>query len=122
MTDNNVRPLPILWPEGYEPTSEDWAALRTAKNATGYPGLVVPRKAVYGSPGVILAVGALPDWLARFAYIDTLSDIGRLTVALNAILNDPEDPRIGGPEELLSRWMGVEVKQVDEYEDEELVL
>lgn len=118
MTDNteSLRPLPILW--GQEPTGDDWAAVRAAKAATGYKGLVVPRAAVYGSPGAILAVGALPDWLCDFAYIDNTSNHESLTAALNAVLNDPQDPRIGTPEQLLSAWMGVDVKLVEEIEEE----
>lgn len=117
MTDS-IRPLPMFWREGYEPTSEDWAAVREAKRRTGYSGLVVPRRAAYGSPGVILAVGALPDWLCRFAYVDSTRNIEKLTEAMNIVLNDPEDPSVGGPEDLLSRWLGVEVKLVEEIEEE----
>lgn len=114
MTEQNepLRPLPILW--GQEPTDADWAAVRAAKAATGYKGLVVPRQAVYGSPGVILAVGELPSWLCRFVYVDNTNDAEKLTEALNVVLNDPEDPSVGTEADLLSRWMGVEVKEVEE--------
>jgi len=107
-----VRPLPILWGNPEVPTSVHWDAVRAAKAATGYKDLVVPGKAVYGSPGPILAIGKEPDWLTEFALVPNVDDHDRLTAALRAILFTPDDPRMGTPEYLLSQWMGGPVKLI----------
>lgn len=95
--------------DGSLPSGRSLAALRDAKMATGYPGRVLPVKAVQGSPAPILAVGVEPDWLVSFALVPDFSDVGRLTAALTAILIDNDDPRLGGDAYLLSKWMGVDV-------------
>lgn len=110
----SLRPLPILTASRELPAGGALDRLRRAKLATGYSGLVEPRKAVYGSPGPILAVGVEPDWLTEFAFVPNFNDVGRLTEALRAILMNPEDPRIGQPVDLLSKWLGVEVKEVQD--------
>jgi hypothetical protein len=82
--------------------------------ASGYLPLVIPAKAVQGSPEPILAVGARPGWLTRFAYVPDWNDEGRLTNALRAILTNPDDPRMEDREDLLTAWFGVPVKQIGE--------
>lgn len=112
--DGPIRPLPILTRNGELPTGRALDTLRRAKLATGYPGLVEPCKALQGSPEPILAVGVEPWWLTAYAYVPHLFDVGRLTEALRAILINPDDPRIGQPVDLLSKWAGVEVREVQD--------
>ena len=114
MTDTSLRPLPILTPGRELPTGDALAALRAAKQATGYSGMVLPVQAVQGSPAPILAVGCYPDWLTTFAHVPDFSDVGRLTAALRAILVDNEDPRLGDETYLLSRWFGAPVKRLED--------
>lgn len=109
-----VRPLPILTPGRDLPTGGALATLRRAKMATGYSGLLLPRRAVQGSPAPILAVGVEPDWVTDYAFVPDFTQEGRLTEALRAILMNPDDPRIGRPADLLSKWLGVEVKEVQD--------
>lgn len=109
MTEPTIRPLPILTVDGELPAGEALLRLRLAKKATGYLGLVIPCKAVLGSPGPILAVGCEPDWLTSFALVPNLDDVDRLTAALTAILINPDDPRLAGDEYLLSKWFGAPV-------------
>lgn len=113
-----MRPLPILTADGELPTGAALEALRRAKLATGHDGLVLPRKAVQGSPEPILAVGVEPDWLTTFAFVPNLEDEERIAAALTAILMEPDDPRLSREEDLLSKWMGVEVKRLP---DEQLI-
>ena len=109
MSEPTIRPLPILTPSGELPAGEALLRLRQAKKATGYLGMVVPCQAVLGSPGPILAVGREPDWLVSFAYVPYFDDVERLTAALTAILINPDDPRLGGDEYLLSKWFSAPV-------------
>ena len=107
-------PLPILTATGQLPTGEALDRLRRAKQASGYAGLVLPCKAVHGSPGPILAVGVEPDWLTTYAYLPNLDDENRIRAALIAVLINKDDPRLGDEMDLLSKWTGVEVKFVKE--------
>lgn len=111
MTDT-FRPLPILTATGELPAGADLTALKFAKLSSGYEGLVVPRKAHQGSPGPILAVGAYPDWLCEFVYVNNWSNLDTLTDALRTVLINPE--RALGPTFLLSRWMQGPVKFIGE--------
>lgn len=104
-------------PDGEEPTGAAREALRRSKQATGYDGLVMPAKAVHGSPEPFLAVGVEPDWLCRFAYLPSLEDDERTTAALTAVLMNPDDPRISDEAYLLSKWMGCEVKEITDEQD-----
>ena len=110
-----MRPLPILW--GFEPTKEDWDNLRAAKRYSGHKELVVPRPAVPGSPGIILCIGIeAPTWAAdRYAYVPDARQVDRLTEALRVVREDNrDDPRLGTQEQLLSKWMGGDVREVIE--------
>lgn len=104
--------LPILWAE--PPTAEDWARLSAAREAIGYTELIKPVQALPGSPGTILAIGALPSWLTPFSYAESVEDAECLELALSGCLGDQEE--VGSMETLISSWMGVEVKQVGEEE------
>lgn len=105
--------LPILWSE--PPTQEDWDRLSAAKKAIGYTDLIQPCQALQGSPGTILVIGsARPDWLCNFYACNDITDEDELQWALEGALN--EDQRMETFEELLSGWMGAEVKYVNEEE------
>lgn len=108
----SMRPLPILW--GFEPTKADWEQLRLAKRLSGHKGLVVPRPAVSGSPGIILCIGTKPEFVTdRYAYVPDTTQIDRLTEAVRVVLEDKtEDPRLGTAASLLSEWMGCDVREV----------
>ena len=106
-------PLPILM-EGGLPSGEALERLKRAKQATGYDELVLPCVAVPGSPGPILAVGMEPDWVVEYALLPNLDDEARITAALTAVLINRDDPRLGTAEQLLTKWMGVEVKMTGE--------
>lgn len=106
-----MRLLPILWAE--PPTTEDWQRLSAARTALGYTDLIQPAEAVPGSPGPILAIGKMPDWIIQYAYVPSTRD-SKLAERLQAVLDRQEDPDTIG--KLLSRWMGVEVKQIGEEE------
>ena len=112
--NQSVRPLPILTADGELPSGEALLALRASKKLSGYSGMVLPVKAVPGSPEPILCVGVTPDWLCTFALIPDLSNIDRTTAALDAVLVNNDDPRLGSEEVLLSKWMGVEVKMIEQ--------
>ena len=108
-----MRLLPILWAE--PPTAEDWARLSAAKTAIGYEDLIKPAQALPGSPGTLLCIGgARPSWLQNYYACDDITDSDELEWALDGALN--EDERIEQFAELLSQWMGVDVKQVGEEE------
>lgn len=108
----SLRPLPILTPDGSLPTGADLTALKFAKLSSGYEGLVLPGKALKGSPGPILAVGVEPDWLVEFAYVKDWSSLTALAEALKTVLMSPE--RAMGDTYLLSKWLRAPVKYVGE--------
>lgn len=114
MTDT-LRPLPILLSEGGIPSGWALEALRQAKLASGYQGLIRPAVALEGSPAPILAVGCRPKWLTKYVYVDTLFDVEATTAALRAILIE-EDDSVLGDEDLLSRWFKGPVKLIGEEE------
>lgn len=62
-------------------------------------------------------MGCHPDWLVSYAYLPDLTDVGRITEALKAVLINPEDKRLYTEEDLLSKWMGVELKLVGVEDD-----
>lgn len=115
-----MRPLPILMPGGELPQGGALDRLKKAKFLSRYTDLVIPHKAVQGSPAPILAVGIEPDWLTTYAYLPNLDDVSRITAALNAVLVDTDDPRLGGDVDLLTKWFGMPVTYTGEepYDDE----
>lgn len=113
MTDA-LRPLPILMEGGALPMGFALEALKRAKAATGYEGMVLPVKALPGSPEPILAVGVTPSWLTDYAYLPDLNSVDRITAALTAILMVPNDPRLNDRTDCLSNWFGVEVTYLGE--------
>lgn len=111
---DTLRPLPILTHDGSLPTGADLEALKAAKLSLGYEGLVLPARAVQGSPGPILAVGVTPDWLTEFAYVKDWSSVTLLADALRTVLMSPE--RAMGDTYLLSKWLKGPVTFVGEEE------
>lgn len=115
-TDSSLRPLPILTPDGELPTGSALEALRAAKMASGYSGLIVPRQAVYGSPEPVLAVGVKPDWLTKYAYLEDWSDHDAIVRALQTILIW-DDGSVRDEASLLSEWMKAEVRLIEVVND-----
>lgn len=108
-----MRLLAILWAE--PPTAEDWARLSAARIAIGYTEMVKPVQALQGSPGTLLVIGKVrPSWLQNYYACDDIADERELQWALRGALT--EDERMEAFGELLSTWMGAEVKQVGEEE------
>ena len=105
--------LPIFWTE--PPTAEDWGRLTAAREAIGYREMVKPVQALQGSPGTLLIIGtATPDWLHNYYRCVDITDEAELQWALDGALGEEE--RMESFAELLSEWMGVEVKQIAEEE------
>lgn len=108
-----MRLLPILWTE--PPTPEDWVRLSAARKAIGYHDKVQPVKALQGSPGTLLVVGtASPDWLHNFYRVTDTANEAELQWALDGALRSEE--RSESFQELLSGWMGCDVKLTGEEE------
>lgn len=108
---DTLRPLPVLTPNAEAPSGRAYEALRRAKIESGYPGLVQPRQAVQGSPEPILAVGCKPGWLTRYVLVDSFEDHDALVHAMQAILIW-DDGSVSEEADLLSEWMGCEVKLI----------
>lgn len=102
-----MRLLPILWAK--EPAEQDWRRLGDARIAIGYPDKLMPARAVHGSPGRVLAIGAEPDWLCEYIRVDDTHDSAKLEFALKWCLEPEEE--ISGEDiaDKLASWMGVEV-------------
>lgn len=103
--------LPILW--GQEPTDADWRALAAARVSLGLETLVRPARALPGSPGRILAIGATPNWVCDYAYIEDTSNARALKTRLEYCLGLSDTHSADQDEqttEQLSLWMGVPVK------------
>jgi hypothetical protein len=93
--------LPILW--DHEPTADDWAALSAAKRAIGYSDPIKPCRAVYRSPGRVLAVGIRPPWLASHYSIDSVQ-APELKDALAWCLGEQDVFAATEPVDQLSMW------------------
>lgn len=113
-----MRLLPILWSN--DPTADDWRRLGEARIAIGYPEKLMPARAVHGSPGRVLAIGAEPDWVCEFIRVDDTMDSPKLEFALKWCL-EPEG-EVSGEDiaDKLASWMGVEVtfKGMEKMNDE----
>ena len=104
--------LPILWVK--PPTADDWRLLSEAREAIGYTEKVKPAQALQGSPGRILAVGTMPDWLCEFNYVTDTQD-SRLADVLAWCLNpELEDIWAPTPEDMIVKWSGGEFVYVGE--------
>jgi len=55
----------------------------------------------------------MPDWITECCYVESTKDTDALIYVLEQCLNGRGTVM---PQELLSQWMGVEVKQVGEEE------
>lgn len=105
--------LPILFAEA--PTPDEWAKLGAARVALGHEEQIRPARALPGSPGRILAVGVMPDWICEYGYVKNLDD-PKLQSALGWCLGMNEHDESGGATELLSRWLECDVTFVGEEE------
>lgn len=110
-----MRILPILIEEA--PTQEGWETLGGAREAAGYRNKVQPARALPGSPQPILAIGQRPSWLTDYGYAEELAPGDALNRAMEYALDDHSPEEVGERyAELLSGWLGAEVKYVGEEE------
>lgn len=106
-----MRLLPILWRN--LPSAQDWQKLSAARVKIGFLEKIEPARALPGSPGRILCIGADPGWLCDYAKVEDTND-EQLAVALAWCLevggfNDYEPP---SAEDLLGKWFGETVTYV----------
>lgn len=106
-----MRLLPILW--GSPPTPADWERLAAARVASGHTEKIKPARALPGSPGPILAIGAIPHWLVEHRAVESTKD-PRLQEQLTACLAGETGETSGVFADLLSSWMGEKVTYVEE--------
>lgn len=110
-----MRLLPILI-EG-DPGQTGWETLSAARKAVGYTDQVKPARALPGSPQPILAVGQAPSWLTDYAHVGSLQPGEAMNAAMEYALDDHSPAEVGQRyAELLSSWMGAEVKYTGEEE------
>lgn len=102
--------LAIKW--GSAPTAQDWRRLSVARVSLGILEKIEPARALQGSPGRILAIGARPDWLCDFAYVESTEDPG-LKDALGWCFEMNDYDRTPSDADQLSAWFGLEVKEVE---------
>lgn len=106
-----MRLLPIYWTK--PPTPEDWARLTEAREAIGYTDVIKPVQALQGSPGTLLVIGEdRPSWLQNYYACNDITDKAELESALESALANEDN--ILAFTELLSQWMGADVKRVGE--------
>lgn len=74
------------------PSGEILAALKVAKEQIPEAPLVQPVRAVYGSPGRVLAIGQQPPFLCDYALVGEPT-VERLQIALEWVLGLREDSR-----------------------------
>lgn len=113
MTDD-LRPLPIYM-RG-EPTNEDIARIRRAKEALNLPFKVVPRPAAPGGAERILCIGSSPTWAQDYAKVPDTNSPG-LKDAIAYVLGDHDDPRATTTAQWLSEVLGAEVKELERVGD-----
>lgn len=106
--------LPILWAE--PPAAEDWGRLSEARASIGYTDRIQPAEALPGSPQPVLAVGVRPSWITDYTFVEDLTDLEQLGHALQYCLAEPHEPPGEDIARVLSGWMGVEVKFLNEEE------
>lgn len=115
---NDIRPLAI-W-SARELTNADYGRIRVAKQALGLPFLVQFGKAVAGGSERVLAIGGEPDFLCDYAQIPNTYSAG-LKPALEWVLSNKEDSRAMSMADVLTKWMGAEVREVTDAAGTSLV-
>lgn len=113
---SDIRPLPI-W-SARELTDADYTRIRRAKQQLGLPFLVQFGKAVAGGWERVLAIGGEPPFLCEYAQIPNTYSSG-LGSALEWVLTDKEDSRAMLMADVLSKWMGAEVREITDATDEQ---
>jgi hypothetical protein len=113
-TTSNVQPLPI-WP--WPVAAEDMDRLKTAKAKVDVPFKVLPRPAVVGSPGRVIAIGTMPDFPCEYAVINDHTNQAAYDAVMEWVLH-PEliDDRASNEEDWLSYHFGVPVKFIEEVD------
>lgn len=83
-------PLPIF---PYPVSKEDMDAIKAAKAAMGVDFKVLPRPAVPGSPGRVLALREKPHWFTPYAPVGHPERAESMIAALEWVLLNTDDPR-----------------------------
>lgn len=83
-------PLPIY---PYPVSKEDMDAIKAAKAAMNVDFKVLPRPAVPGSPGRVLALREKPNWFTSYAPVGHPERPESMKAALEWVLSDKDDPR-----------------------------
>jgi len=111
VTDREVRLLPIYAPQ--QLSAADWGALRSATVSLGKDYSIKPVRAVYGSPGYVLAIGTPPDFVSDGVALVPHTQIDGLANAIDVVLEHQDDGRVLGAAEQLSRMFGAVVTELE---------
>lgn len=114
----DVRPLPLLW--NREPGDGDLQAVKAAFVSLGLSVLVQPVRAVPGGAGRVICIDCEPDWIVDFARIDSVNSKG-LPNAIRWSLSDADDPRAFSMADMLTHYLGCEVKELESERIEQKV-
>lgn len=101
---DDVRLLPIYTAQRLQ--EADWQHLRSAVGSLSKDYGVRPCKAVMGSPGYVLAIGTMPDFICDGVALVPNTEVAGLPNAINAVLERQDDGRIIGLAEQLSHMFG----------------
>lgn len=112
MTEN-LKPLPIHpWPVA----PETMQLIKRAKAELDVPFLVLPRPAVIGSPGIVLALGIAPTWICDYALVKDVTKYESIKAALDVVLSGKDDPRVTTVLNMLEKIMPG-IKEIKEEEN-----
>lgn len=87
---DTLLPLPIF---PYPVSKEDMDAIKAAKASMNVDFKVLPRPAVPGSPGRVLALREKPSWFTAYAPVAHPERPESMKAALEWVLSDKDDPR-----------------------------
>lgn len=118
MTGSQVLPLPIFPPD---PTSERLDLIREANAQIDTDVKIMPRPAVPGSPGRVLAFGEVPDFFSETVLIrpENVDNPDSVCAALEFWLTGDAEPASISHEQWLSAVMGCGVKLIATVTDAE---
>lgn len=110
-SSGDVRLLPIYAPQKL--SAADWGALRSAALSLGKDYSIKPVRGVYGSPGYILAIGDMPDFVCDGVVFVPNTTVGYLATSIDTTLEHQDDGRVLGVAEQLSRMFGGKVVELE---------
>lgn len=105
----DLRPLPIYpWPLN----EVDYGAVRLAKARLGVEWKVLPRPAIAGSPGRILALREPPPFLCDYALVNDPQNGNSMLAALEVALGLKDDERMNTVLDTLKSIFGEGVREI----------